>query len=270
MDAPLHDTTSVIVSAPGASGDLRVDLLLPPRHPLIPPVPDDRPLPLMLVLDADLMFPIVAGLSRIAMIADVAPHVVAGVGYPDGDTFPRIMRRRVYDGTFDDAQTAPGPGLPPLPGGGGAAFLAALTRPVLAAIAAHRPVDRSRVCLYGSSLSGRFAGGVLLRDRGRTFTGVALQSALIAGEGERNVAKLAALTGADLPPGFRAFVSVGGTERPETIAAWTAVARAWTASGVTVESHVLDGETHMSLIGPSYTRALRWFVGPKTSPPVGG
>lgn len=265
MDAPLHDTTSVIVAAPEASGLLRVDIAWPPSHPRIRPLPDDQPLPLMLVLDADLIFPIVAGLSRIAMIADVGPHLVAGIGYPDGAAFERLIERRMFDCSFDRAGLAPGPGLPRLPGGGGAGLLAALRGPVLAAIGAHRPIDRTKVCLYGSSASGLFTANALLRDRGRTFTGVAIQSGAFRTDDGRTLAQLTSLAASDLVPGFRAFVSVGRAEQPAMQSDTISLIHAWTEARIPVDAHVLDGETHMSIVGPSYTRALRWFLPPKES-----
>jgi predicted alpha/beta superfamily hydrolase len=266
MTASIHDTDSFLVDAPGASGMLRVDVAMPPDFPEAGLTRTDAPLPLVIVLDADFCFPAAAAMSRLLMLGEVRPHIVVGIGYPDGGSLARVNERRVFDFSAEDTKLPLAPGQPPLRTGGAPAFHAALIERVMPALAERYSIDRRQVYLYGASMGGWFAGDALLRDRGRLFAGVAIFSgAFFYGE-RRVLSDLKALAAADLAPHFRTFVSVGSLEEEGSLAGArmvtdaSALMAAWRASAVPFEGHVLDGETHNMVFGPAYTRATRYFL----------
>lgn len=266
MPAFLHDTETFIVDAPDASGPLRIDVAMPPHFPEAGLGASDEPLPLVIVLDGDFCFPAAAAMSRLLMLGEVRPHLVAGVGYPDGGSLARVNERRVFDFSTADTKIPLAPGQPALRTGGAPGFRAALIERVIPSLCERWPVDPRQIYLFGASMGGWFAGDVLLRDLGRQLAGVAIFSGAFF-YGERQVLnELSALSGKDLAPGFRAFVSVGSLEEEGALAGAkmvtdaSALMGAWSARAVAFEGHVLEGETHNMVFGPSYTRATRYFL----------
>jgi predicted alpha/beta superfamily hydrolase len=266
MHAIIHDSDSFLIDAAGASGQLRVDVALPPDFPQAGLGRSEAPLPLVIVLDADFSFPAAAAMSRLLMLGDTRPHIVAGIGYPDGESIARVTERRVFDFSPVGTELPLAAGMPTYETGGSDAFLKALAESIIPELAKRFAVDPEQVYLCGASMGGWFAGQALLHDIGRTFAGIAIFSGAFF-YGERDILRqLKALTPDALAAGFRAFVSAGTREEEGPLAGGlmltdaSELIAAWRASGVPFEGHLLEGETHNMAFGPAYTRAMRYFL----------
>lgn len=118
--------------------------------------------PVILVLDGGAYFGAFAEAARLrcAVGAELAPAIVAGIGYAAGD-LAESMRRRYRDlsPTPQDAESAAfdAATMGPAEGGGADAFAEVIESKVRPRIAGVAPIDPARVMLFGHSLGGLFA-----------------------------------------------------------------------------------------------------------------
>jgi predicted alpha/beta superfamily hydrolase len=116
------------------------------------------------VLDGDGYFGTYSFAARMrAMLGEVQPAVVVGIGYPEAESDMKVtLVRRQYDltPTQSDPKQAAQAGLA-TDLGGADVFLQVIEREVKPRVAALLPVDSSRDILFGHSLGGLFALHVL-------------------------------------------------------------------------------------------------------------
>jgi predicted alpha/beta superfamily hydrolase len=122
--------------------------------------------PVVTVTDAFLTFPVAATQSG-AMTMGGQSALVVGVGYPSNEPLaPMLLRMRDLTPETPLARIRQIPGMPPPSAedyGGAELFYQFLVEELRPAIAAAFKVDPARQTLYGHSLGGLFALGVLFR-----------------------------------------------------------------------------------------------------------
>lgn len=239
----------------------------------------DHPLTVVYVLDGNTVFGIAAQAARFLQQADgAAPALLVGVGYClDGVIRPRdaygLLRMRDFTASSDAGflatitearQGRPGPeGLRPW--GGADAFLQFLTGELRPFIASQYDVDPARQILVGSSLGGLFSLYAMLKRPGAFAAYGANSPSLWWNEGELfRIEEAFAFQSATLDTEL--FMSVGGleTEAPwsmlEGVQRLTERLQGRGHAGLTVTSHVFEGETHTSVIPAALSRTLRTLL----------
>ncbi|MTD16264.1 prolyl oligopeptidase family serine peptidase [Nakamurella sp. YIM 132087] len=248
------------------------------------PVEHDRPLPVVLVLDADLYFGIAAQTyGYLQPFAEVRTALVVGIGY--GTTVGETIGLRTQDLTPPVSTGHPVTAQVAAYAGAGEAdrFLDLLTGPVLDALAERYPtIDRDDVTLIGHSLGGLLVGHALLTRPG-AFRGYCLLSPSVWWDDSALLSAVPASWDGVQP---QVFVSVGGQEqdlpdevpagRPEMtldqVHQWISALRMvdgaadlvarLRAAGLPVEHRVFDGESHSSVVPPAITRSLLTMLSP--------
>jgi len=246
------------------------------------------------VLDGDGYFGTYSFAARMrAMLGEVQPAVVVGIGYPEAESDMKVaLVRRQYDltPTRIDAQQAAQTGMSTDPAalGGADAFLLVIEREVKPRVAAMLPVDRSREILFGHSLGGLFALHTLFTHPDSFSTYLVLSPSIWFNHGVvlKNEATFAAAvkSGKAAP---RVFVAVGGEEETapavlppgmtreqveKSIAGAAMVRNAKDlgerlkalhgSAGYTSRARVFDGETHISVAWASVIPFLDFALAP--------
>jgi len=258
--------------------------------PFVPAPPNGYAV--LYMLDGDAYFGTYSFAARMrAMMGELQPAVVVGIGYPEGESDLKAMFvRRQYDltPTQSDPKEAAQAGLSTDPSalGGADVFLQVIEREVKPRVAALVPVDSGRDILFGHSLGGLFALHTLFTHPESFKTYLVLSPSIwfdhrvVLG----NEAKFAAaVKSGRISP--RVFVAVGGEEEKppaalppgmtreqveKSVAAASMIHNAMDlgerlkalpgAAGYTARARVFDGETHISVawatVGPFLNFAL--------------
>jgi predicted alpha/beta superfamily hydrolase len=245
--------------------------------------------PVLYVLDGDGYFGTYSFAARMrAMLGEVQPAVVVGIGYPEAESDMKVtLVRRQYDltPTQSDPKQAAQAGLA-TDLGGADAFLQVIEREVKPRVAAMLPVDSSREILFGHSLGGLFALHVLFTHPESFKTYLVLSPSIWFNN--RVVLGNEAAFAASVKSGkisARVFVAVGGEEEtlPPVIppgmtreqveksigeAAMVHNARDLGerlkalpgAAGYTARAQVFEGETHISVAWASVIPFLNFAL----------
>ncbi|HEV8332952.1 MAG TPA: alpha/beta hydrolase-fold protein [Steroidobacteraceae bacterium] len=241
------------------------------------------------VLDGDGYFGTYSFAARIrAMLGEVQPAVVVGIGYPEAESDMKVaLVRRQYDltPTQSDPQQAAQAGLA-TDLGGADAFLQVVEREVKPRVAAMLPVDSSRDILFGHSLGGLFALHVLFTHPESFKTYLVLSPSIWFNNRvvlDNEAAFAASVKSGKISP--RVFVAVGGEEEtlpPVTPPGMTReqveksiVEAAMVhnardlgerlkalpgAAGYTARAQVFEGETHISVAWASVIPFLNFAL----------
>jgi pimeloyl-ACP methyl ester carboxylesterase len=224
-------------------------VVTPPAVPIVPGMPGprlDQRLPAVYALDGG--YGVAGPLAQVMTMSGVtAPAYGVSIDYPPG------AGQRSTDFLF-----APVTEGGSTYGGGGPAFLTFLTDELLPFLEARYPIDPERAVLFGHSFGGLFAANVLA-EAPDSFSGYIIASASTW----RDPSLTERLAGAAPRAGARrVFVGVGEREDERMRAAAQEIADALGAAGSTVkvESHVFEGENHVSYY-PKLTQAgLAWTI----------
>lgn len=227
------------------------------------------------VTDADYCFGTVVEAARMGHYAgELAPAVIVGIGYAEerGD-YAFVGQRRALDFYRGPRRSLEMPGFGTLELGGAEAFLAALLGTVAPEVERRAPETvGARRILFGISAGGHFTAFVLTH-RPDAFQGYAMMSPALVdfppapGE-EHMVEAVRALPVGAIHSGTAVFLSAGGREEEpgEALAAASIISNAYrmraalAAHDVSTELAVFPDETHISVLGASVTRALRFLV----------
>lgn len=258
--------------------------------PAAPPPPEGYPV--VLVLDGNLTFATAATQSAAFGLRGGRCALVVGVGYPVDDDFsPVFLRNRdLTPATETDDLPRHSAAPPPRPEdyGGAEAFYRFLTEELRPAIAAAYPVNADDQTLYGHSLGGLFALGVLFKHPD-SFRGFAASSPSIWWN-KRSVLKeepgfVAKVQAKETAP--RVLIVVGGTEQdrpttpapgmtlPQTRKLMRAARMVDNARelaerlkavkggpGYVVRFQAFEDEDHMTVVPASVARALTFALRP--------
>ena len=199
---------------PGGEGQLRISV----AAPAVPPA--DGKVPVLYVVDGDMLFGIAAELARtVSSVAGFPAHYVVGIGY-DAD-YADFLKLRTADlsppigAAALDALGAVGAMIGGDRNGGADAFLAFLTGTLMPEIEARYPqTDGGARILYGHSLGGLFGAHALL-TRPDSFSAFIISSPSLWWDGFSIFDKLPTFAARlrALPRQPRIFVDVGGKEQ---------------------------------------------------------
>jgi uncharacterized protein len=241
------------------------------------------------VLDGDGYFGTYSFAARMrAMLGEVRPAVVVGIGYPEAESDMKVtLVRRQYDltPTQSDPQQSAQAGLATELGGADD-FLKIIEREVKPRVAAMFPVDSTRDILFGHSLGGLFALHVLFTHPESFDTYLVLSPSIwfnnrvVLGN---EAAFAASVKSGKISP--RVFVAVGGEEEAmpplippgmtreqleKSIAQAAMVHNARDlgerlkalqgAAGYTTRAQVFEGETHISVAWASVIPFLNFAL----------
>ncbi|HKS57647.1 MAG TPA: alpha/beta hydrolase-fold protein [Steroidobacteraceae bacterium] len=241
------------------------------------------------VLDGDGYFGTYSFAARLrAMMGEVQPAIVVGIGYPESEGDMKVMlARRQYDltPTKTVAEEAARAGMAAELGGADD-FLKVIEREVKPRVAAMFPVDPNRSMLFGHSLGGLFALHVLFTHPESFDTYLVLSPSIwfnnrvVLGN---EPAFAAAVKSGKVAP--RVFVAVGGEEETvppvippgmtreqveKSIASAAMVHNARDlgerlkalqgAAGYTARAQVFEGETHISVAWASVIPFLNFAL----------
>jgi hypothetical protein len=256
--------------------------------PFVPAPPNGYAV--LYVLDGDGYFGTYSFAARMrAMLGEVQPAVVVGIGYPEAESDMKVtLVRRQYDltPTQSDPKQAAQAGLA-TDLGGADAFLQVIEREVKPRVAAMLPVDASRDILFGHSLGGLFALHVLF-TRPESFKTYLVLSPSIWFNNRvvlgHEAAFAATVKSGKISP--RVFVAVGGEEETlppviplgmtreqveKSIAEAAMVHNARDlgerlkalpgTAGYTARAQVFEGETHISVAWASVIPFLNFALG---------
>jgi predicted alpha/beta superfamily hydrolase len=227
------------------------------------------------VTDADYCFGTVVEAARMGHYAgEVGAAVIVGIGYAEerGD-YSFVGHRRALDFYRGPRRSLDIPGFGTLELGGADAFLAALLDTIVPEVERRAPetVDARRI-LFGMSAGGHFAAFVVTQ-RPKAFVGYAMMSPALLdfppmpGD-EQLVEAVRALPSGAIPTGTVVFLSAGAREEEpgEAVSAASIISNVYrmrtalTQHDVSTELAVFADETHISVLGASVTRALRFLV----------
>ena len=240
----------------------------------------EGPVAVLYVLDANLVFGTAVEMSRLMhqLYGELPPLLVVGIAYPTDD--PRLqaeLRARDFTPTVDAefermAGSIPGAPEPTLPEGkrlgGAAAFLSFLQDTVRPYVEARFDVAPDRSSLSGASLGGLFALYAMLRDPG-SFDAFLATSPAIWWDGDHILGLEDELAQAGRTLETQLVLAVGaGEERADIpmLARFRMVSNVRLLAerlsdrgypGLRVSTHVLEGESHTSVIAPALSRGLR-------------
>jgi len=198
------------------------------------PSPEGTELPILIVLDGDVMFGMAAETARLMSFeGSPPPLVVAGVSY--GGLNQWIAQRQI-----DYHPQAEGPGIEE--------FTAALIDEALPLIRSAYPTATGPVFVFGHSSGGLVALEAAFHPE---VTGVIASSASL--EEEPEWATQLAARFAETPPAANVYLSSGSEEADNRVAL-----EAFRTSGeLSVEVHIIPEGTHMSVIPGVFARGLR-------------
>lgn len=215
-----------------------------------------RRYPVVYVLDANVLFAMAVHTARFMMLGEELPEmIVVGIGHPVGPllTDPAARPRYVEARTRHLAPTA----VEQRGGGGAANFLGFIRDELIPFVESNYPANPEDRTLLGLSLSGLFSVYALLHHPETFSSYIAGSPALGWDDGvifqyERELAKRRS----SLP--VKLFTSVASSEDP----AVTDVERMVETlkanyTGLEVTSVLLEGETHLSVVGHTMSRGLR-------------
>ena len=248
----------------------------------------DARVPAVYVLDGQSQFGTATDATRmLARTGEVVPHVIVAVGYPDSLALMARITRRMLDLTptrdeaWESEQEAMG--LTDVMTGGAASFMECLQREVLPMIEEGLPADPKRRVLYGHSLGGLFTLHTMFERPDAFSAYIAASPSLWWGDGYM-LRREQEYANAYDDLATRLFTSVGGLEstplpnatdeRREEIERLGVVAKfegfvdALPGRGypsLQFESHVFDGETHVSVMPAALSRGLRAVLAPRAS-----
>lgn len=232
VELPL--THQVTWSSQSLDGDRQIYLAGPIRQ-----VPDGEALPLVIVMDGDIMFGLTSDTARLMSFENSAPPlVVAGIGYGSLNGW---MAGRNADYSPQDG------------GAGLAEFTRAVVAEALPLIRETVPFELGEVFVYGHSSGGRVA---LEAARYEEVDGVIDSSPSMEEEVEWASA-LAGAYAAQRPPA-EIFIAVGSEESATREAIDTFLSDSGLDSEVT--PIVVPNATHMQVIPTIYAEGLRRVV----------
>lgn len=247
--------------------------VLPVLSPVNPPSPGRR-LPVLFVLDGNLLFPGVVSMASMLSLSEMPSVLVVGIGYQlDPSLAPgpfllqyQARRNHDYTPTLDHAflsqmeatyarygASYPAQGTP----GGAAAFLAFIDSELKPFIRAHYPeADPDDATIMGDSLGGLFAMHVL-QTSPRSFKRYIASSPSLWWDDRLLMRSSFDL--ADTRP--RLFVSMGSLEPPAEMAApvaeMDARLKALPPEALDYRFQLFEGETHSSAVFSGFSRGLR-------------
>jgi predicted alpha/beta superfamily hydrolase len=178
---------------------------------------------------------------------------VVSIGAPDADRIHDFIETPVQR----DGATV---------GGGGAAFRHFLLHELRPYLESRFPLDAANSALFGHSLGGAFAAGVMSRSPDAFSAYVIGSPALWA-----DPRLPAVLTGvASKGSQARVYLSVGEKEREEFLQDFERVRAAVTAAGsaFSVQTRVFAGETHVSYLPQLVTASFSWALPPPAATPA--
>lgn len=253
-------------------------------HPVagLMPLPGD-PLPVLWVLDANLFFGTAVESTRLMhqLFQELPPILVVGVAYDtDQPAIQSELRARDFTPTKDAgfgamARNLPGAPEPTLPPdrrlGRADRFLDFLAGEAIPLVEERYAVDPGRHTLFGSSLGGLFVLHALLRDPERFEAYVSVSPAIwwddsmLLTELSKHPPELARTQSVFLASGGleeRADIPMLASFKMVTnMRAFADLLRSAAPSGTRIESRVLEGETHTSVVPVGLTRGLRFAFG---------
>ena len=261
IETRLPHGTSYLLPILGGEVRLRLDVMPPAPIAFGPPM-TDGPHPLLLLLDADLHYPVAAGLSRLLQVTGgVPPHWVVGLGFEGGEAIDVYAERRIrYFSPWPIALPAPYP--QNWVSGQGLRFRQALVEEVLPFIEATTQAKRSAFNLIGVSLAGLFVTR-LLRDAPTLFRGYGIISPRLGDQDRRMIREFDGLSAGWLPLDTRIVICAGdredvpGTDLESMTANAAELAGALQGLHGNVQHHVHPGETHASVLGAALSRSIR-------------
>ncbi|HEY9101081.1 alpha/beta hydrolase [Chitinimonas sp.] len=216
--------------------------------------PDARKVPVVYLLDGNLMFGIAADTALMtSFTSDAGPAYIVGVGYPSQLAKDWLVRRSMD--LVHAVTTHPEAG--GMPTGGGALFERFLREELLPAIEARYPVDPANSTLFGHDYGGLFAAHVLLNAPGSFRNYVIGSPGLWA---EPALLEQAARFRGNGRTGV--FLAVGGSEDADMQKSTKSLLLALTRkdAGLKVESLIIKGEGHTTMLPSFISRGLRWAV----------
>ncbi len=214
--------------------------------------------PVFYVLDGNLAFTTLVDTYRMLRIDNAVPELIlVGIGYPEDD--PAVYtpayhasRSRDYTHTSVDSSLA---------GSGGArAFLSFVATELIPVIDGRYRTDPTDRGLGGHSLGGLFTTYTLLTEP-TVFRRYWIGSPSLWWDGQGIFKALATARARPNQPTGRAFLTVGALETDVMVPPMRRMATELTAAFPTLEvgSIVYPDETHMSVVGSSISRALRFL-----------
>lgn len=214
--------------------------------------------PVFYVLDGNLAFTTLVDTYRMLRIDNAVPELIlVGIGYPEDD--PAVYtpayhasRSRDYTHTSFDSSLA---------GSGGArAFLSFVATELIPVIDGRYRTDPTDRGLGGHSLGGLFTTYALLTEP-TVFRRYWIGSPSLWWDGKAIFKALAPARARPNQPTGRAFLTVGALETDVMVPPMRRMATELTAAFPTLEvgSIVYPDETHMSVVGGSISRALRFL-----------
>jgi predicted alpha/beta superfamily hydrolase len=226
------------------------------------------------VVDADLLFGIVFGFSRLREVGlEGAELVVVGIGYPEGMDFLDLLARRLYDFTVADwdLSTAIGRKLvdsmaasgQSLRLGGAPALLDFITGDLQPLLSDRYRLDSHDRALFGASASGNFVAHTLFRRPDAFDKYVAASPAFIYNDWHAlQLEEEYAESHADLP--VTVYLAAGADEMVQLAdnAIVSGTARMAEAlqqreyPGLRLKAEVLDGKRHSAAITVALQRGL--------------
>jgi predicted alpha/beta superfamily hydrolase len=269
----LSSTQSYRLRAKHIDQDFLIDLAAP-----LVPVAEDHRLPVIYVLDGNLMFGMTAQACRMMQMgpSPLPPALVVGIGYafdPAQDSVhPLALRARDLTPWVDESQdrqfraTPPPFGMTPdMAMGGAAAFLAFIEEELKPFVADRYLVDDGDQTLVGMSLGGLFALNTLFTTQTAFQRYIALSpSAHWDNRRLFQAEASAAFRARDLPA--RLFLGVGALEEAQDADArmvsnlyeLEARLRARRYPNLDLTLQVFADESHMTVFLAAMTRGLRW------------
>ena len=222
--------------------------------------------PVLYTVDANAQFGTVVEAARYLSVGGGVPELlVVGIGYPNGSVwsqaFPRLFDLSPWPDSaavaslarqFAQFGTAEG-------SGGGPAFLRFIREELIPTIEKDYralPTDRA---IYGHSLGGLFALHAFL-EGGGTFQRVIAGSPELPWGGRRMFPAESLFASTHTQLAGRVFLSAGGAERPAMLSNLTQfldVLAKRRYEGLTFDSFIFEGESHVSVIPATISRGLR-------------
>jgi predicted alpha/beta superfamily hydrolase len=216
---------------------------------------DAKPLPVLVVLDADYAFPIATSVVRHFVDRNRLPPIaVVGITHPGGDADLATYRRgRTRD--YTPTHTLDGGYGPTFQkdSGGGPAFTKVLLDELLPALARRHALDRDDMALVGHSYGGLFAAH-LLATRAGAFRRYVIVSPSLWYDGRMIFPVLGKAPA--IPKATRVFLAVGGVENPLMETDLREYGRALEERGVTHRVVVYEGDTHDSVFPAAFTAGI--------------
>ena len=260
----LEETSRVVLYSEAVDDEFVIEVALPYNYS-----PDSGPLPVLLITDGNMNFPVVLAARLMIEFEGVPPFAIAGIGYHS--------RNEAFSKRFRDFT----PSNPDIPicrtelyqCGGADAFIDFITDELVPFLADTYPIDSGNITLMGHSLGGLLAAWALLK-KPHFFSGYIIGSpaylwhgGLIFGEEERFAEKNNVLS-------THIYMASGGIEEhPESPFRGTeAIQQQYRMVQTLLErnydelqitSEIIPGESHMSVIPSLIYRGIRALYQPE-------